>query len=283
MLGRRSPQTSFADSDEWYQRIPARSVWTQVRAWTAAHIHDEDYADWYQETGRPSIPPSFVMPLLLLKLRQGWSDREAAEAAFYDDRVKFARGVGRSPEIQIERSTLCQYRGRVLATDTGQALRRTTLGARLAADGLRGAAPARYCVGGPRGAHGPAAGVGSGQRHQLTRSMPPATGARLITAVVVTPANTGDGAALTGAAPDRVIFTVDPAMPHGWKTTATKVDGYQRHQLTESVPPATGPRRPRCWAAADRAGRGGGSGAAPRWWSRCRPPTTGWGCLRSPR
>ena len=138
MMGRRPTQTSFADTDEWYKRIPARSVWAQVRAWTAAHIHDDDYADWYQETGRPSIPPSFVLPLLLLQLRQGWSDREAVEAAFYDDRVKFALGLSRSPEIQMERSTLCKYRGRVLATDTDRALLRQTL--TVAADaGLLGA------------------------------------------------------------------------------------------------------------------------------------------------
>jgi len=35
---------------------------------------------------------------------------------------------------------------------------------------------------------------------------------------------------------------VDPAMRHGRKTTATKVDGYKSHQLTQSVPPATGAR-----------------------------------------
>lgn len=43
-------------------------------------------------------------------------------------------------------------------------------------------------------------------------------------------------------APDRVISTVDPAMRHGRKTTATKVDGYKSHPLTQSMPPATGAR-----------------------------------------
>lgn len=92
MLGRRSPQTSFADTDEWYKRIPARSVWAQMRAWTAAHLHHEDFAHWYAETGRPSIPPSIIVPLLLLALRQGWSDQEAVDAAFYDDRVSLPWG-----------------------------------------------------------------------------------------------------------------------------------------------------------------------------------------------
>ncbi|MDA8199553.1 MAG: transposase [Thermaerobacter sp.] len=81
-------------------------MWAQVRAWTTAQIHDADYPAWHAETGRPSIPPSFVIPLRLLALRQGWSDRDAVEAAFYDDRVKFALGLSRSPEIQIDRSTL---------------------------------------------------------------------------------------------------------------------------------------------------------------------------------
>ena len=112
MLGRRPTQTSFADTDEWYKRIPARSVWAQLRAWTTAHLHDADFAHWYAEGGRPSIPPSIILPLLILALRQGWSDQEAVDAAFYDDRVKFALGLSRSPEIAIERSTLCKYRGR---------------------------------------------------------------------------------------------------------------------------------------------------------------------------
>lgn len=43
-------------------------------------------------------------------------------------------------------------------------------------------------------------------------------------------------------AADRVISTVDPAMRHGRKTSAHKVDGYKSHQLTQSVSPAAGAR-----------------------------------------
>jgi len=303
MLGRRPTQTSFADTDEWYKRIPARSVWAQVRAWTAAHIHDEDYADWYQETGRPSIPPSFVLPLLLLQLRQGWSDREAVEAAFYDDRVKFALGLSRSPEIQMERSTLCKYRGRVLATDTDQALLRATLTA--AADaGLLGADEDlvdSFMVAGAAARPGTLTlirraiaavlrqGTAEGcpapvlQRTDYAERRRPAiawadpaaraallqqlvadsatcqawyTGARagteslqqavaLLTTVTTQdtePDPDGGVRIAERVAPDRVISTVDPAMRHGRKTTATKVDGYKSHQLTQSVPPATGAR-----------------------------------------
>jgi len=69
MLGHHTPQTLVADTDEWCQRIPAGSVWAQVRGWTAAHIPDADDQAWYGETERSSIPPSFVMPLRRLALR----------------------------------------------------------------------------------------------------------------------------------------------------------------------------------------------------------------------
>ena len=279
-------------------------MWAQVRAWTTAHIHDAGYPAWYAETGRPSIPPSFVIPLLLLALRQGWSDREAAEAAFYDDRVKFALGLSRSPEIPIDRSTLCKYRGRVLATDTDRALWQQTL--RVAADaGLLGADEDlvdSFMVAGAATRPGtltlirramaavlrqgaaeglPAPGL---QRTDYAERRRPAiawadaaaryallqqlvgdsttvqawyTGARAgspslqqavaLLATVTTqdteadPAGAGVRIAVR-VAEDRVISTVDPAMRHGRKTTATKVDGYKSHQLTQSVPPATGAR-----------------------------------------
>lgn len=49
------------------------------------HIHDEDFAHWYATSGRPSIPASFMMTLMLLQIRQGWSDPEAVEAVLFDD------------------------------------------------------------------------------------------------------------------------------------------------------------------------------------------------------
>lgn len=41
---------------------------------------------------------------------------------------------------------------------------------------------------------------------------------------------------------DRVISKGDPAMRHRRKTSAPTMDGYKSHQLTQSVPPATGAR-----------------------------------------
>ena len=303
MLGRRPTQTSFADTDEWYKRIPARSVWAQLRAWTTAHLHDADFAHWYAEGGRPSIPPSIILPLLILALRQGWSDQEAVDAAFYDDRVKFALGLSRSPEIAIERSTLCKYRGRLLAADTDRQLLRQTLTVAAEA-GLLGADEDlvdSFMVAGAAARQGTltlirravAAVLRQGaaeripapslQRTDYAERRRPAipwadpaarqallqelvadsracgawyTGARAgseslqqavqllvtVTEQDLEPDPDGGVRIAQRVAPDRVISTVDPAMRHGRKTTATKVDGYKSHQLTQSTPPATGAR-----------------------------------------
>lgn len=95
MLGRRSPQLSLSDTDEWWQRIPPTSRWAQVRQWSLAHWSDARFAAWY--------------------------------AAAFDNRVKFALGVSRTPEILCDHSTLCKFRAQALAADAGRTLLRETL------------------------------------------------------------------------------------------------------------------------------------------------------------
>lgn len=127
MLGRRSCQMSFADADQWWKGIPKHSIWSLMREWSSQHFRDEDFAAWYSPIGRPSIPPSYILTLTLLQFRQGWSDRQAVEEARFDDRVKYALGVGRTPEITCDPTTLCKYRARFLEEDLGRTLLRQTL------------------------------------------------------------------------------------------------------------------------------------------------------------
>ncbi|MHB9145078.1 MAG: transposase [Symbiobacteriia bacterium] len=127
MLGRRTNQFSFADVDEWWRKIPATSRWTQIRGWSQRHWQDEVFALWYADTGRPSIPPSYMVTLLLLELAYGWSDRQAVENALFDDRVKFALGVSRSPEITCDHSTLCKFRAQAMAQGAGRQVLQQTL------------------------------------------------------------------------------------------------------------------------------------------------------------
>ncbi len=139
MLGRRSPQINFSDVDEWWKAIPKQSFWARIREWVSQHFCDEDFAAWYSPVGRPSIPPTYVLTLTLLQFREGWSDRQTVEELRFDDRVKYALGVSRSPEITCDHSTLCRCRARFLDKDLGRTLLRQTLADAQAAGLLGGA------------------------------------------------------------------------------------------------------------------------------------------------
>ena len=127
MLGKRTRQVSIADVDGWYEKIPKRSFWHRIRTWSAASLSDDAFAAWYSPVGRPSIPPSYMLTLILVQLRFGWSDREVVDNAYFDDRVKFALGVSRIPEITCDHSTVCRYRARFLESDMGRQILRETL------------------------------------------------------------------------------------------------------------------------------------------------------------
>jgi transposase len=54
-------------------------------------VGDEDFADCYSDgRGRPSIPPSLVVKVLLLAYRDGLSDERAMDAVRFDLRWKMA-------------------------------------------------------------------------------------------------------------------------------------------------------------------------------------------------
>ncbi|MDA8065428.1 MAG: transposase [Thermaerobacter sp.] len=118
---------SFADVDQWWKSIAKNSIWQSIRTWSEAALNDDCFTHWYSNLGRHSVPPSFIIMLMAIQLRQGWSDQEAVDAAQFDDRVKYALGLSRSPEIHCDRSTLCKYRGRFLEIDLDRSLLRHSL------------------------------------------------------------------------------------------------------------------------------------------------------------
>jgi transposase len=122
VLQKRTRQLSLADTDNWFKKIPETSVWHRLRTWREDNLTDEQFAPMYSNIGRPSVPPTYMMALLVIEMRQGWSDREAVEAAMFDDRVKYALGVSRSPEFTCERSTLCKFRARAMENDMDRKL-----------------------------------------------------------------------------------------------------------------------------------------------------------------
>ena len=55
---------------------------------------DEAFADLFDESGRRSVPPSVVAVVMVLQRLEGVSDREATERYCFDNRWRYAAGVG---------------------------------------------------------------------------------------------------------------------------------------------------------------------------------------------
>jgi hypothetical protein len=55
---------------------------------------DEAFADLFEEVGRRSVPPSVVATVMVLQRLEGLSDREATERYCFDNRWRYAAGVG---------------------------------------------------------------------------------------------------------------------------------------------------------------------------------------------
>ena len=55
---------------------------------------DEAFADLFDDKGRRSVPPSVVAVVMVLQRLEGLSDREAAERYCFDNRWRYATGVG---------------------------------------------------------------------------------------------------------------------------------------------------------------------------------------------
>ncbi len=55
---------------------------------------DESFADLFDDKGRRSVPPSVVAVVMVLQRLEGLSDREAVERYCFDNRWRYAAGVG---------------------------------------------------------------------------------------------------------------------------------------------------------------------------------------------
>jgi hypothetical protein len=55
---------------------------------------DEAFADLFEEKGRRSVPPSVVAVVMVLQRLEGLSDREATDRFCFDNRWRYASGVG---------------------------------------------------------------------------------------------------------------------------------------------------------------------------------------------
>lgn len=230
------------------------SRWAQVRQWSLAHGPEERCAAWYADVGqgRPSIPPSYMVTLLLLQLVYGWSDRQAVDHAAFDARVTCALGVSRTTEILCDHSTLCKFRAKALAQDAGRTLLRETLAEASGAGLLSDEADIidSFMIAGAAARQGTLLLIARAIRQVLVEAeeaglTPPAlrrTDYRGRRKPALDWANeaarhallqelVADAATLTAwaGAVGRRLSVVDPAMRHGRKSSRQKVDGYQAH------------------------------------------------------
>jgi hypothetical protein len=70
MLGRRSPQLGLFDAQTLPHRVPPDSFYGQMSAVCDSLFRDQDLeAMYHPDTGRPSLPPSLMCGVLLLRSR----------------------------------------------------------------------------------------------------------------------------------------------------------------------------------------------------------------------
>jgi len=115
MLGKHNKQTSFLDIESWLQSplVDPNSIYGMMAHWGDRLIKDEDFADLYSQTGRPSASPALLSKVLLLMYHDNVSDREAEERAKFDLRWKVALRL-QMGESGFDHTALCRFRSRLL-------------------------------------------------------------------------------------------------------------------------------------------------------------------------
>jgi transposase len=96
------------------EKLPKTSFYRALAELGPRLFSDNDWADLYCRTnGRPSISPSLICKVLLLKFHEDVSDEEALRRLVYDLRWKYALGLEVGDE-GFDRSVLSKFRARIL-------------------------------------------------------------------------------------------------------------------------------------------------------------------------
>src|SRR5664280_988080 len=76
------------------EALPGRSIYAFLRRERDQLFPDEAFSDLFTDRGRRSVPPSVVAVVMVLQRLEGLSDREAVERYCFDNRWRYAAGVG---------------------------------------------------------------------------------------------------------------------------------------------------------------------------------------------
>lgn len=81
--------TRFCD-----EKLDEHSIYAFLHRERDRLFPDEAFSDLFEERGRRSVPPSVVAVVMVLQRLEGLSDREAVERYCFDNRWRYAAGVG---------------------------------------------------------------------------------------------------------------------------------------------------------------------------------------------
>ena len=74
--------------------LPEKSIYSFLRRERDRLFPDHEFTDLFERSGRRSVPPSVVAVVMVLQRLEGLSDREAVERYCFDNRWRYAAGVG---------------------------------------------------------------------------------------------------------------------------------------------------------------------------------------------
>lgn len=123
------------------QALPQNSVYAVLHRERDRLFPDELFADLFHCRGRRSVPPSVVATVMVLQRLEGLSDREAVDRYAFDNRWRYAAGVGGYDGAGwgwFAHTVLVDMRARLAASDAPRRIFAVTLVAASAA-GLVGA------------------------------------------------------------------------------------------------------------------------------------------------
>ena len=115
MVGKRKPQTTLFDVGNVFDvRLDPATFCGQLAAAAPRLFKDEDFQECYSQSGkgRPSIAPSLMALLVLLKEYSGCSDEEAVERSAYDLRWCLVLGKPAGEPLCVK-STLQLFRAQL--------------------------------------------------------------------------------------------------------------------------------------------------------------------------
>lgn len=114
------------------QLLPESSVYSVLHRERDGLFPDEMFVDLFSDRGRRSVPPSVVATVMVLRRLEGLSDREAVERYCFDNRWRYACGVGGYDGdgwVSFAHTVLVDMRARLAASADPRRLFRVVLDA----------------------------------------------------------------------------------------------------------------------------------------------------------